>query len=144
MGIDASELVGGGAAGAMAAGAYAFFGGKIRMGIEVVLDTVGFDTLLDTADFVFTGEGKIDSQSLQGKVVYGVAKRASAKRVPVIVVVGGADGDISPLYDIGVNSVFTINRMPEDFSISRYKSEENLTQTVDNILRLLKAECSRQ
>jgi glycerate kinase len=138
LGKDVSNLIGGGAAGAMAAGAYAFFGGEIRMGIEVVLDTVRFDEILENADVVFTGEGKIDSQSLQGKVVAGVAKRAKAKSVPVIAIVGGVDGDISPVYEMGVNSVFTINRLPEDFSVSRYKSEENLRETVDNVLRVLK------
>ena len=108
------------------------------MGIDVVLDTVNFDSLLDGADVVFTGEGKIDSQSLEGKVVIGVARRAKAKGVKVVAVVGGVDGDISGAYDAGVNSVFTINRMPEDFSVSRFKSEENLMNTVDNILRILK------
>ena len=137
VGVDVTTLVGGGAAGAMAGGMYSFFGAKLRMGIDVVLDTVKFDELLEGADVVFTGEGKIDSQSLQGKVVAGVAKRASAKGVPTIAVVGGIDGDISEVYDIGVNSVFAINRMPEDFSVSRYKSEENLKHTVDNIFRIL-------
>ena len=138
VGVDVTTLVGGGAAGAMAGGMYSFFGAKLRMGIDVVLDTVRFDELLCGADVVFTGEGKIDNQSLQGKVVAGVAKRASAKGVPTVAVVGGIDGDISDVYDIGVNSVFAINRMPEDFSVSRYKSEENLKHTVDNILRILK------
>ena len=137
VGVDVTTLVGGGAAGAMAGGMYSFFGAKLRMGIDVVLDTVKFDELLEGADVVFTGEGKIDSQSLQGKVVAGVAKRASAKGVPTVAVVGGIDGDISEVYDIGVNSVFAINRMPEDFSVSRYKSEENLEATVDNIFRIL-------
>ena len=138
LGIDVSGLQGGGAAGAMAGGMIAFFGATVKMGIDVVLDTVGFDDLLEGADVVFTGEGKIDSQSLEGKVVCGVAKRASAKGVPVIAVVGGVDGDISPIYGLGVNSVFTINRMPEDFSVSRYKSKKNLSETVDNIFRILK------
>lgn len=137
-GIDVSELEGGGAAGAMAGGMAAFFGATIRMGIDVVLDTVGFDSLLENTDVVFTGEGRIDSQSLEGKVISGVAKRAKAKNVPVIAVVGGAEGDISSMYDIGVNSVFTINRLPEDFSVSRYKSKENLINTFDNIMRVLK------
>ncbi len=138
LGEDASALVGGGAAGAMAGGMAVFFRASIRMGIDVVLDTVGFDRLLENADAVFTGEGKIDSQSLQGKVIHGVAKRAKEKDVPVIAVVGGVDGDISEVYKLGVNSVFTINRLPEDFSVSRYKSEENLDQTMDNIVRILK------
>jgi glycerate kinase len=138
LGKNVSSVVGGGAAGAMAGGMVAFFNASIRMGIDVVLDTVGFDRLLEGADVVFTGEGKMDSQSLQGKVISGVAKHAKARGVPVVAVVGGVDGDISDAYDIGVNSVFTINRLPEDFSISRHKSEENLRQTVDNIIRILK------
>jgi glycerate kinase len=137
LGRDVSALIGGGAAGAMAGGMVAFFDASIRMGIDVVLDTVGFDRLIENADAVFTGEGKIDSQSLEGKVVIGVAKRAKSQKVPVIAVVGGVEGDISEAYALGVNSVFTINRLPEDFSISRYKSEENLSQTVDNVLRIL-------
>jgi len=131
-------VVGGGAAGAMAGGVVAFFSASIGMGIEVVLDAVGFDELLENADVVFTGEGKIDSQSLQGKVIQGVAKRAKQKNVPVIAVVGGVQGDISAIYEQGVNSVFAINQLPEDFSVSRNKSEENLRKTVDNILRILK------
>lgn len=138
LGKDVSDVVGGGAAGAMAGGVVAFFSASIGMGIEVVLDAVGFDELLENADVVFTGEGKIDSQSLQGKVIQGVAKRAKQKNVPVIAVVGGVQGDISAIYEQGVNSVFTINQLPEDFSVSRNKSEENLRKTVDNILRILK------
>ena len=138
LGRDVSALAGGGAAGAMAGGAVAFFDADIRMGIDAVLDTVEFDSLLDGADVVFTGEGKIDSQSLQGKVIYGVGKRSQKKHVPVIAVVGGIDGDVSEIYNIGVNSVFAINCMPEDFSVSRYKSEQNLEKTMDNILRVLK------
>jgi glycerate kinase len=138
LGCDVSTLVGGGAAGAMAGGMVAFFDAAIRMGIDVVLDTVGFERLLDGADLVFTGEGKIDAQSLQGKVVYGVASRAKTKNVPVIAVVGGIDGDMSAIYEAGVNAVFAINCLPEDFSVSRYKSAENLKTTMDNILRTLK------
>ena len=73
-----------------------------------------------------------------GRVVAGVAQRAKEKDVPVIAIVGGADGDFSHLYNIGINSVFTINRLPEDFSVSRHKSEENLADTVHNVIRLLK------
>lgn len=138
LGLDIAELPGGGAAGAMAGGMVAFFGAEIKMGIDVVLDTVGFDRLLNGTDLVFTGEGKIDAQSLQGKVVCGVAARAKAKGVPVIAVVGGAEGDLSKAYGMGVTAIFTINRLPENFSVSRYKSKENLSETVDNIMRVLK------
>ena len=138
IGCDVSELIGGGAAGAMAGGMVAFFGAVIRMGIDTVLDTVDFDGLLEGADLVFTGEGRLDSQSLQGKVISGVAVRSARRGVPVIAIVGGVEGDVSDIYSMGVNSVFTVNRLPEDFSVSRYKSAENLRDTADNILRLIK------
>lgn len=138
-GVDLSETPGGGAAGAMGAGMIAFFDSRLQMGIQTVLDTVEFDRVISDADMVFTGEGKLDSQSLRGKVVIGVAARAQKQSVPVTVIVGGAaDNDIDAAYEMGVTSVFPINRLPEDFSVSRYNSEANLGYTVDNVLRLIK------
>ncbi len=137
-GIKTGDLAGGGAAGAFGAGSFAFFNAKLKMGIEVVLDTVGFNSVLDGADVVFTGEGKLDGQSLGGKVVIGVSRAAKKKGVPVIAVVGGVEPEVSAVYEEGVTSVFSINRLPEDFSISRYKSKENLKLTFDNIIRTLK------
>ena len=137
-GQDLRETPGGGAAGAMGAGMIAFFGSRLQMGIQTVLDTVNFDAVLAGADMVFTGEGKLDSQSLRGKVVAGVAGRAKAQGVPVTVLVGGAeDPAISAVYEMGVTSVFPINRLPQDFSVSRKHSADNLAYTMDNILRLL-------
>lgn len=138
-GKDLKDVPGSGAAGAMGAGMIAFFDSSLQMGIETVLDTVNFDHIIEDADMIFTGEGKIDSQSLRGKVVIGVAKRAKVKNIPVIVIAGGADMNIDAAYDMGVTSIFTINRLPEDFQISKYKSRENLEATADNILRLIKS-----
>lgn len=136
---DLSEIPGTGAAGAMGAGMIAFFDSKLQMGIEAVLDTVKFSSVISDADMIFTGEGKIDYQSLRGKVVIGVAKRAKKQNVPVTVIAGGADNDIDRAYDLGVTSIFSINRLPEAFEISRFKSVENMTFAVDNILRLIKS-----
>lgn len=138
-GRDLSGIPGGGAAGAMGAGMIAFFGSRLQMGIEAILDTVHFDEIISNADMVFTGEGKLDSQSLRGKVVIGVARRAKAQGVPVVAVVGGADdSEIEAAYEMGVSCVFPINRLPLDFSISRKDSASNLAYTADNIFRLLK------
>ena len=111
----------------------------MKMGINTVLDTVGFEEIIKDADMIFTGEGKIDSQSLRGKVVIGVSRRAKEAGVPVILVVGGAEGDVSGAYEQGVSAVFTINKLPQDFSISKNYSEQNLSFTIDNILRTIKA-----
>lgn len=139
LGKDLAEMPGTGAAGAMGAGMVAFFDSKLQMGIETVLDTVRFAQVISDADMIFTGEGKLDHQSLRGKVVIGVAKRAKEQGVPVTVIVGGAESDIDAAYDVGVTAVFSINRLPEDFSVARHKSEENLALTADNVLRLIKA-----
>jgi len=133
------DVPGSGAAGAMGAGMIAFFNSKLQMGIETVLDTVKFNDIIADADMIFTGEGKLDTQSLRGKVVIGVGKRAKNKNIPVTVIAGGAAANIYEAYDMGVTSIFTINRLPEDFEISRYKSKENLEATIDNILRLIKS-----
>ena len=138
-GKDLKDVPGSGAAGAMGAGMIAFFNSVLQMGIETVLDTVKFDEIIEDADMIFTGEGRIDSQSLRGKVVIGVGKRAKNKNIPVTVIAGGAANNIDDAYDMGVTSIFTINRLPEDFEISRHKSKENLEATIDNILRLIKS-----
>ena len=140
IGKDISQIPGTGAAGAMGAGMIAFFGSRLQMGIQTVLDTVKFDQLIEDADYIFTGEGKLDSQSLRGKVVIGIAQRAKTQNKPVIAVVGGAeDSQIEQAYEMGVTAVFPINRLPEEFSVSRHRSEVNLAYPVDNILRLMKS-----
>ncbi len=138
-GKNLKDYPGSGAAGAMGAGMIAFFDSVLQMGIETVLDTVKFDEIIEDADMIFTGEGRIDTQSLRGKVVIGVGKRAKNKDIPVTVIAGGAANNIDDAYDMGVTSIFTINRLPEDFEISRHKSKENLEATIDNILRLIKS-----
>lgn len=135
---DVAAIPGTGAAGAMGAGMIAFFGAHLQMGIETVLDTVHFSDTIKGADLVFTGEGRLDVQSLRGKVVIGVAKRSQKEGVPVIALVGGVDGDMKATYDMGVTAIFSINRLPEDFSISKNKSAENLAATVQDVLRVIK------
>lgn len=137
LGKDFSSLPGAGAAGGMGAGMAAFFGGTLQRGIDTVLDTVHFDQMLAGTDWVFTGEGRLDSQSLRGKVVIGVARRAAALGVPVIAVVGDAEDDLADAYAAGVSAVFPINRRARDFSEIRRFSASFLSQTADDILRLL-------
>ena len=64
----------------------AFLGAQLRPGIEAVLDLVRFDARLDGCDLVLTGEGRLDTQSVRGKVISGVAKHAKEKSVPVVAI----------------------------------------------------------
>lgn len=143
LGMDVSRLSGAGAAGAMGAGIVAFLGGSLKSGINTVLDLIHFEELIENADMIFTGEGKIDSQSLRGKAVIGISERAAKKNVPVVAVVGSIGEDAEKSYDKGVSAIFSINRSPVDFEISRYQSKENLSATIDSILRLCNI-CQRE
>lgn len=138
-GTDYSELRGGGSAGALGVGLKAFIGAQLKSGIQTVLDTIRFDEKIKDADLVITGEGKIDEQSLHGKVISGITERTQKHGVPVVAIVGGADGDMTELYKTGVTAVFPINRLPQDFSVSKEYSETNLSRTAEDVFRLIKA-----
>jgi glycerate 2-kinase len=88
LGVDLADTPSAGAAGGLGAGAIAFLGARVRAGIELVLDLVGFDQQVATADLVVTGEGKLDAQSLRGKAPVGVARAATAQGVPVVALAG--------------------------------------------------------
>lgn len=142
LGMEIETLTGAGAAGGMGGGMTAFFHSCLEMGIQTVLDTVEFDRLLEQADLVFTGEGKIDSQSLRGKVVIGVAQRAKAKGVPVIAVVGDIGDPIEGAYEEGVSAIFSINRVAVPYQKAKLRAREDLGYTMDNLCRMMG--CLRQ
>jgi glycerate kinase len=137
LGADYPDTPGAGAAGAMGMGMLAFFGSRLQMGIQTVLDVVNFEQLAADCDYVMTGEGKLDSQSLRGKVVIGVARRAKKLNTPVIAVVGGVELGLEAAYEEGVSAVFTINRLPMELRDSAIDSDKNLDFVMDNILRIL-------
>lgn len=133
-----SDLPGAGAAGGMGAGVVAFLGGRLKSGIETVLEKIEFDRLIKGADFIVTGEGKLDGQSMDGKAISGVAKASRRQNVPVIAIVGSVEDD-EAIYEIGVNAIFTINRKAMAFEKSKYDSAKNYRHTFANVLRLIKA-----
>lgn len=83
-GVDCNEIRGVGAAGDFGAALYVFCGGKMKSGINTVLDLIGFNERLNGVDFVITGEGQADSQNVCGKVMQGIGLRAKAHNIPVI------------------------------------------------------------
>jgi glycerate kinase len=135
---ETARMGGSGAAGGMGFGMRVFFNSKLRMGIETVLDITGFDDLLHGTDYVFTGEGCIDPQSMHGKVVIGVAKRAERAGVPVIAVVGDISDGIEEAYNMGVTAIFSINRVAVDKEQARRRAPRDLEMTVADIARILR------
>lgn len=141
--MDIAQMPGAGAAGGMGAGVVAFLNAELRQGIDTVLDTLGFEDILNKTDMVFTGEGKIDGQSLRGKVVYGIAKRARDRGIPVVAVVGDIGGGIEEIYRHGVTAVVSINRAAVPFEKARLSCEEDLMNTMDTVMRLLRLPMAR-
>jgi glycerate kinase len=88
LGVELVEIPGGGAAGGFGAGAVAFFQARLLSGISVVMETVGLERALRDADWVISGEGCFDAQSLQGKVVSGVRDAARRQGVRIAVIAG--------------------------------------------------------
>lgn len=134
-GVIISDLSGAGAAGGLGGASVAFLSSKLKSGIDIVLDLAGFDDALQGADLVITGEGSFDSQSVDGKALSGIAKRAKKAGVPVAVLCGRACED-DTVYDLGVSAVFSILRLPQTLNEALLDSEENLYKTALNVIRL--------
>lgn len=115
LGKDISSLEGAGAAGGLGAGAVVFLYAKLQKGIELILDKSGFDNLLTDADLVITGEGRLDNQSVQGKVISGVAKRAVKKGVKVITICGCKGDGAEKALEIGVSEMYFSCNEPKPF-----------------------------
>ena len=137
-GVDVQPIPGSGAAGGMGGGMVAFFKTRLQMGIETVLDTVHFSSLLSDADYVYTGEGRIDGQSLRGKVVIGVAREAKKKGVKVVAFVGDIAEGAEGAYEEGVSAIFSINRVALPYKEQRPRAKKDLSLTLDNLLRFQK------
>jgi glycerate kinase len=91
LGVDVRDRPGAGAAGGLGAGLMAFLGAEARSGVEVVMEAAGFAERLSQAELVITGEGKLDRQSLHGKVPAGVLAAARRAGTPAAVVCGQAE-----------------------------------------------------
>ncbi len=95
-------MPGAGAAGGLGYGAVALLGGRLRPGLELVLEAVGFAERVTGCDLCLTGEGKLDGQSLSGKAVLGVARRAAERGVKTYAMVGSVGDDPQAALDAGL------------------------------------------
>lgn len=126
LGVDVRNVPGGGAAGAFSAGLMAFLGGRIRSGIDLILEHTGFDDLLTSADLVVTGEGRMDSQTVGGKGPIGVARRARERGVKTVALVGSLDADDGLLHDEGLWAALSIVPAPMPLSEAIARAPELL------------------
>lgn len=104
--LDVSEIKGAGAAGGMGAGAVAFLGAELKKGIDILLDAADFDKKAAEADLIITGEGRMDFQSVNGKVISGIALRAAKQNKRVIAICGSRGDGAEEIKSLGVSELY--------------------------------------
>lgn len=104
--LDVSQIKGAGAAGGMGAGSVAFLNAELKKGIDILLDIAGFDKKAAWADLIITGEGRLDSQSVNGKVISGIAQRAAKLNKKVIAICGSRGEGAEKIKTLGVSELY--------------------------------------
>jgi len=126
---DVTKLAGAGAAGGLAGGMVAFLDAEITSGTNFMMDATGLKDILSSVDLVITGEGRIDEQTFQGKVVDGIAKAAHMQNIPVVAICGESKLTTTPE---------EISRVYDLISLSGSK-EKSMTDTAE-LLKTLSAQ----
>ncbi|MEZ2583954.1 glycerate 2-kinase [Kluyvera intermedia] len=124
--VDVKDVPGSGAAGGMGAALMAFLGAELLSGIEIVTQALNLEEHIHDCTLVVTGEGRLDSQSIHGKVPVGVASVAKKYHKPVIGIAGSLTRDVGIVHQYGIDSVFSV--------LNRIGSlEEAFRDAADNI-----------
>lgn len=134
-GIDVSNMAGAGAAGGLGGAFRAYLGAELKRGVDLVLDQIDFDSAIEGADLVITGEGCSDYQTLKGKTASGVLERAERAGVPVALV-SGAVKDEQMLRDGGFQIVAAVSPhdMPLEEAMRPETAESNIYKTIKRLL----------
>ena len=134
--LNVVPVAGAGAAGGMGGAFYAFLHANLKKGIDMVLDAIDFDTTIQGADLVITGEGKVDFQTAKGKTAAGVLGRAKKQHIPVIAI-GGCVEMCDTLLQMGFAGIYPIleEEVPLEVAMQRDFAMSNVTKTVAKYLR---------
>lgn len=131
------NFAGAGAAGGLGLALAVFCKAQVQSGIETILQYCKFDELLARADLVITGEGKLDGQSLFGKVPYGVLEHAKKYGVPVIMLCGSIDDSAASLYEKGVCAIFSCTLKNSSWEEIRSHAHTRLAFTARSLARFI-------
>lgn len=132
------HIAGAGAAGGLGFGALAFLNASLQRGVETILDLTAFERALEAADLVITGEGKLDSQTLQGKLLAGVCARATARNIPVIALAGEIAATEQQLQSLGLQAAYCINSSQTSKNEMLANTAKNLSATAANLTLSIK------
>lgn len=129
-GIDVTDMPGAGAAGGLGGALKAFMNARLCKGADMALDAVGFDEIIKDADLVITGEGRIDSQTLTGKLPYVVARRTASRNIPVVALCGCAQVNELPCFER------IIQITPPDMPLEKAMSPEVSSSAICKLAKL--------
>ena len=132
LGRDVAGRPGAGAAGGLGYGAVAFLNAELRRGIEIVLDITGFDAAVRAADVIITGEGHLDGQSAQGKLIQGLCGRAG--KTPVIALCGKLSASPEQIKTIGLKAAYSINKSKRPLAEMLANTAINLEKTAAELV----------
>ena len=136
--IDPDAIPGTGAAGGLGTALLVFLNGKMKSGIESVLDLIGFDRRLEGVSLVVTGEGCTDWQSCFGKVMQGVGERAAKKGIPAVGLSGSLGKDADQIFEHGIESIMTTVDAPMKLEEALSRAEELYYSAAVRMFRFLK------
>ena len=139
LGVGICDIPGSGAAGGFGGGAVAFFGGELVPGFEVVAETVGLREKIQGCDIVITGEGQLDEQSLQGKVISGVADYARASGASTVAVTGRVAVPFNIWKEAGIAEVFETSAQRVG-TPSTEEARKSLSETVERVAYFIRNE----
>ena len=139
LGANISDIPGAGAAGGTGFGAMVFLNASLRSGIDLVMELTRFDEALDGADLVITGEGKLDAQTLQGKLIAGICQRAGARGIPVVALCGTLDADPLALRELGLTYAASILPRPMTLEEALREGPELLKNAAFFVVNLFSA-----
>ncbi|MBE6411444.1 MAG: glycerate kinase [Opitutales bacterium] len=141
LGNDVSKNEGAGAAGGLGFAFMAVLNAKKTSGIDGVLDALNFTSAIKNADYVITGEGRLDRQSAMGKTPCGIALRAKKQSIPVFAIGGGIADGAETLYDCGVSAMFAIASSPTSLedAMKPDVAKKNIANCVESIFRIIKS-----
>lgn len=138
LGKDVASVPGAGAAGGLGAGLMAFLNGKLKPGIQIVLDSVSFEEKVKNASMVLTGEGRLDGQTAFGKVPAGVAGVAKKYGIPVLAFAGGLGDGFGQLYALGIDYISANLQKPVSLSEAMRDGYRLLAWSVERAMRAIK------
>lgn len=136
--VDVKEVPGSGAAGGMGAALMAFLGAELRSGIEIVTQALNLEEHIHDCTLVVTGEGRLDSQSIHGKVPVGVASVAKKYHKPVIGIAGSLTRDVGIVHQYGIDSVFSVLNRIGSLEEAFREAADNIYLTSRNVAATIK------